>query len=90
VPAADGQVRRDQLLRRLALRQVEAQGGPRERRREVQVGGGEAGGVEERCEGADGFGRVAWVARAARVVLGAAADGDVLESDAGGGWWEAG
>ncbi len=91
VLAADEQVGGCELLdRRRDLRQVEVQGGLDEGGGEVGAGCYEAGRVEEGCHGTDCLGGFSGGARVARVVLCAAADGDVLEGQALVGLWEVG
>jgi hypothetical protein len=59
-------------------------------RRQVRARGRDARRVEEGGHGADGLGRVGGGVGVARVVLRAAADGDVLEDEALGGLGEGG
>jgi hypothetical protein len=78
------------VLRGLALPHGEVQRGAAEGGGEVRAEGCEAGGVEERCDGARAFGGEGGLRGVAGVVLGAAADGDVLEGEACCGGWEVG
>lgn len=65
----------------VGLGEVEGHGDAREHVQQVRVGGGDAGGVEERGHRADGRGHGGAVGQVAGVVLRAAANGDVLESE---------
>jgi len=90
VHAADAEVGRRELLERLALRHVKVQRRAAQGRRQVRARGRDARRVEEGGHGADGLGRVGGGVGVARVVLRAAADGDVLEDEALGGLGEGG
>ena len=82
VLARDGQVDGPDA-RRLVVGQVELQGDLGEHVQEIGVGGGDAGGVEEGRDGADGHGDGGGVLSVARVVLDAPSDGDVLKAQTG-------
>ena len=90
VHAADAEVGRRELLERLALRHVKVQRRAAQGRRQVRARGRDARRVEEGGHGAAGLGRVGGGVGVARVVLRAAADGDVLEDEALGGLGEGG
>lgn len=64
--------------------QVEGHGHAGQHVEQGRVGGGDAAGVEEGGDGTGGDGGRGGVGGVAGVVLGAAADGDVLEDQAGG------
>ena len=70
--------------------QVEVHGDARQHGADVRVGGDDAGGVEQAGDGAVGDGDRRGVGGVAGVVLGAAAEGDVLQSEAEGRGWEGG
>lgn len=88
VDAADGQVAGDHGADGLGLAEVELHGYLGEHVHEIGVGGGDAGGVEEGCYCARGDGDGGCVLDVAGVVLGAAAEGYVLEDEACCWWWE--
>ena len=92
VLAADDEVGGREALRGerqlLVAGQVEAERDARQDVEDVRVGRRDAAGVEEGGDGADGHGGGGRVGHVAGVVLRAAADGDVLEGEAGCGWWE--
>jgi hypothetical protein len=88
VDAADGQVTGDHGTDGLGLAEVELHGDLGEHVHEVRVGGGNAGGVEEGCYCACGDGNGGCVLDVAGVILGAAAEGYVLEDEACCWWWE--
>ena len=82
VLARDGQVDGTDA-RRLVVGQVELQGDLGQHGQEIGVGGGDAGGVEEGRDGANGHGDGGGVLGVARVVLDAPSDSDVLQTQTG-------
>lgn len=75
-----------QVIRR--IREVEGESHAGEHVEKVRVSGCDAGGVEKSGDGADGAGGCRVVGGVAGVVLGASANGNVLEYQVGRNAWE--